>query len=220
MLDVFWSDPVQMAIILLLFSSVGIYGIRYIHAKISVPRSFFKTLPVTLMAGLSYWMGGPVLLTGALIFCAVGDYFLSLDDDQYLGAGLSAFMVGHLTYTAQFFVLRSHEPSFITLWYIAAVLVYAALVSRYLWEKIGQFRTPVLLYIAVITVMALLSLSLYSYWLITVAAFMFVISNTVLALRMFVFGGVHPNARMLSSIVWWSYILAQGLIFIGIMGAV
>ncbi|MEE9453978.1 MAG: lysoplasmalogenase [Paracoccaceae bacterium] len=205
---------------MLLILSVGIYAIRYIHAKISLLRSLFKTLPVALMAGLSYWLGGPVLLTGALMFCAVGDYFLSLDDDRYFGAGLSAFMVGHLCYIAQFFELRELEPNDITLWYIGAVLVYALLISGFLWRKIGQFRTPVLLYIGVITVMALLSLSLYGKWLITLAAFMFVISNTILAVRMFVFGGVHPKAELMSALVWWSYILAQVLIFIGIMGAV
>lgn len=219
MMAVFWADPMQSGLLVVLWASAGIYAARYMLAEISLPRSVLKTLPVIAMAGISLSAGGPILLTVALVLCALGDYFMSLDDNWFV-AGLSAFLAGHIVYIALFFGLIRFELDGLALFSIGAALLYSTVFATVLWRRTGKYRTAVMFYIAVITVMAMFGLLMPSgLWLVTLGALVFVISDTALAIRMFVLSADDPRRKNLWHTVWWTYIFGQFAILIGVVGA-
>lgn len=213
MIPVFSSNPLIIALFGAVLATTLIYGVRYLDAPIGVRRSLFKTLPVTLLAVISLIEGG-WMLTAALLLCAAGDWFLSLDD-RYFVAGLGTFLVGHILFIALFVGLSAGAMVGV----IPAILiaVYAIGFASFLFKRAGRYRVPVLAYIAVISGMAVTSLGLPNgAGLATVGAFIFVISDTALALRMFVFEGLVKRTKVLSHIVWWTYIAAQLAIVVGV----
>ena len=215
----FWADPVHLALQLALWASAAIYAARFILAEISLARSVLKTLPVFAMAGISLSAGGPILLTLALVLCAVGDYFMSLNDDWF-AAGLSAFLAGHIVYIALFFGLIIFDFDGLTPFSIGAALLYSILFAILLWRRTGKYRTAVLFYIAVITTMAIFGLLMPgSLWLITLGALAFVVSDTLLAIRMFILNTDDPRRIALWHTVWWTYIFGQFAILMGVVGA-
>lgn len=215
MLNLLNITPLHIFSGFLVFTSAAIYGVRYLESGISVLRSFWKTIPVAVMSVCAIIFGGPILLTVALILCAVGDYFLSRDDNRFV-TGLSAFLTGHIAYIILFVSIGTFEWK----WLMLAILFYSVSFGGYLWGVTGNYRWPVLAYIAVITVMAGVALNLPSAnFLAVVGAFIFVLSDSVLAVRMFVLNN-SPVKSILSWIVWVTYILGQSLIFIGVIGGV
>lgn len=199
---------------LLVVSSATIYGVLYLEREIGALRSFWKTLPVGIMAASGMIVGGPVLLPIALLLCAIGDYFLSRDDDRFV-AGLSAFLAGHIVYIILFASLTNEfEPH----WLMLGIILFSGIFARYLWGVTGKYRWPVLAYIVVITAMAGVSLTLPpASSLAILGAFIFVLSDSVLAMRMFVLTNSRTK-RAFSRVVWITYILGQTLIFIGVIG--
>lgn len=121
----------------------------------------------------------------ALACSLVGDFFLMLPTDRFV-AGLAAFLVGHLCYTAGFF---THGPSGVAL--TVTVVVVAVLVTplgRRILGALGHSReliVPVALYMVVISVM------LATAWatgnvLAGVGAALFVSSDAMIAWNRFV----------------------------------
>lgn len=193
-----------------IFSAL-VYGFGFIHAKISAFRSFWKSLPVLLMALITWALSGPLLLIIALGLCALGDYFLSRSDRFFI-AGLGAFLLGHLAYIAQFTQLGFD----MTLgWPHILIAIYGIVFALYLWPKAHNLRGAVMVYILVIMAMTVTALALPdALGLIIIGALIFVISDSILAIRMF---GVsnHSAKRALSMLVWATYILGQALIVSG-----
>ena len=90
------------------------------------------------------------LLTG-LVFCWAGDIFLSLTLPGMFLAGLVSFLLGHILYNLGFFYLSG-----INQWtWAGSFIVLVSSVTAYVWLRphLGSMKTPVLLYIAVISVM-------------------------------------------------------------------
>lgn len=99
------------------------------------------------------------------------------------------------------------------------IALYSGVFGVYMWKATGKHRWPILAYIIVITAMAGVSLTLPSAQYLTVAGvFVFVFSDSVLAVRMFVV--TDPRIKLvLSWTVWISYIAGQSLILTGVLGA-
>lgn len=208
-----WSDPVQIMLLVTFAGASVVYALVYMHTPIGRLRTLFKTLPIVMLAVLSFWMGGSTLLMSALILSAIGDYFLSLDKRFFI-PGLVSFLLGHLAYIVLLAGLVSGPATLVGL---GVVIIYSLGFASFLWGRTGKYRLAVMVYIGVITAMAALSLQLpETLRLVTYGAFIFVLSDTVLALRMFVFGEDHRSANTLSQIVWATYIPAQLAIVIGV----
>ncbi len=192
-------------------TSASIYGFRFLNAEISPWRSFWKTLPVAILAGFAA-ISGSWLLALALVLSAVGDYFLSRDESQFT-IGLVSFLTAHLLYIWLFWQLVP-TPHFG--WCQGAMVGYALVYGAYLWPKSGVFRFPVLAYIFVITIMASTAFMLPSgYMLVVAGSLSFAFSDSILALEMFVI--TSPKAEIiLSRVVWVSYIAAQALLVLGL----
>ena len=200
--------PAAAAVI---FTSAAIYGFGFLSAEISHWRSFWKTVPVAIMALFVVVFGG-WLLTFALVLSAIGDYFLSREESKFT-IGLISFLSAHLIYI---WLFQQVIDTLSFGWGQGAMLLYALVYGSYLWPRAGEFRIPVLAYIFVITVMVASALMLpVGYSLVVLGSLSFAVSDSVLALEMFVITNAKTRLA-LSKIVWVSYIAAQGLLVIGL----
>ncbi len=196
-----------------IFTAAAIYGFGFLNAGISGWRSFWKTLPVAIMALFVAATGGGWVLALALGLSAIGDYFLSRDESKFT-IGLLSFLTAHLLYIWIFWQLADNR----TLgWPHGAMGSYALVYGGYLWPRTGAFRLPVLAYILVITAMVSTAFFLPpGFGMIITGSLAFAFSDSVLALEMFVVS--NPQTKIaLSKMVWVSYIAAQGLLVVGLM---
>jgi uncharacterized membrane protein YhhN len=129
-----------------------------------------------------------ILVLLGLLASLAGDVALMLPDPRHFMQGLGSFLIAHLCYIAAF-TLESDGVT--PLWYIVPFLVYGALMLRWLWPSLGSLRAPVLLYVAVILIMAWQAANR---WLETresaallamVGAYLFVMSDSALAVERF-----------------------------------
>ncbi|MCF6272103.1 MAG: lysoplasmalogenase [Rhodobacteraceae bacterium] len=197
---------------LLVFTSAAIYGFGFLNGEVGAWRSFWKTLPVAAMAGFVALAGAPLLLVLALSLSAMGDFFLSRSERRFT-LGLVAFLIAHLAYIWIFWQMGAQGPLG---WGQGVMVVYAVVFGLYLWPRAGDFRGPVLAYILVITLMVGAAFWLPAgYGMVLTGVLFFALSDSLLALEMFVVR--NPAMRVfLSKAVWVSYILAQGLIVLGL----
>lgn len=174
----------------------------------SWPRSAIKTGSVAVLALAAAGQGLPMLAT-ALALGALGDFCLSRVGARWFLAGMAAFGAAHLAYTVLMLdgvVLPGRWPAMIVLGLFGAVM------ARLLWRRAGALRGPVLAYVAVILAMGVVALALGDApWsrLVTLAALLFVVSDSFLAAELFLVPQVHPARRVLPFLVWPTYWLAQ-----------
>ncbi|MEO1252387.1 MAG: lysoplasmalogenase [Pseudomonadota bacterium] len=125
------------------------------------------------------------LLIAGLVLCALGDGLLIPRREAFFLAGMGAFGLGHLAYAGAFLSYNaSLKPSL----FIGAVVmtVMATATLRMVWSGLGAFRGPVIVYMAVITAMALASLAATPAagghdWVIVAGAFGFALSDVAVA---------------------------------------
>ena len=154
-----------------------------------------------------------VAIVAGLLFSLAGDIFLMLPADRFL-AGLVSFLIAHLWYSSAF-------ASVMTGWFLSwqglPVLLFAGGIYWLLRPHLGTMQLPVLFYMAIITLMAWLAVTLFvqrgELWTLLAAggAILFVISDATLALNRFrkPFG----SAQL---IVLGTYYLAQWLIALSV----
>ena len=215
MIDLLNTAPAHFLAGMVVTVSSAIYGFGHLNREVSLVRSFWKSLPVMTMAGIAIYFHAPPLLFVAMSLCALGDYFLSRGDGRFI-PGLFAFLAGHLVYIALFIALSAGAGFG---WSMLLVILYSSVFTAYLWRTTGKYRWPVFAYVLVITAMAAVSLTLPSAYLLTVVGvFVFVFSDSVLAVRMFIVTDRRAKLR-LSWAVWVSYILGQSMILVGVIAA-
>ena len=86
-----------------------------------------------------------------LFFCLGGDVFLALQHEKAFLLGLVSFLLGHVFYVAAFFQIGTFSG-----WvWIGGVgcIALGVLIYRWLYPHLGDMKTPVLLYIVVISAM-------------------------------------------------------------------
>jgi uncharacterized membrane protein YhhN len=149
------------------------------------------------------------LILAGLLCSLAGDIFLMLPQDRFV-AGLASFLVGHLFYIAAYTGASGWR---FTPLLLLVYLLYGVAVLSLLWSAIAKLRLPVLIYMAVILVMAWQA-GERGLWLpspLTLSAALgtalFVISDSVLAYDRFrrSFGAAH-------ALVLGTYYSAQLLI--------
>ncbi|MBN1993535.1 MAG: lysoplasmalogenase [Anaerolineae bacterium] len=149
------------------------------------------------------------LVLAGLIFSMAGDALLMPPWDRF-AAGLGAFLVAHLCYIAAFI----SDLDTLAWWPLILLVIYGVVVYMMVSPGLGKLKLPVIIYIAVILVMAWLA---WARWLVQlsravallafVGAVLFVVSDSILALNRF--RGPHKFARALSLS---TYFAAQWLI--------
>lgn len=192
-------------------------------------RSLAKTAATLALAaaGLASPAPGliaPMLIVLGLALGAAGDFCLSRPGQAMFLAGMAAFAAGHLAYVAAFWLWTgafSPTPAQAT----ALLGLGLGVLGLGLWlsAQAGALRGPVFGYALVIGLMAGSALVLpaspgtgtgtIQVGLIQVGVALFLLSDTLLALRLFVAG---PAAQKpLDLLVWPAYWLGQALILTG-----
>jgi alkenylglycerophosphocholine hydrolase len=190
-----------------------IMSLLYIFLIPSEPlavKLLFKLIPMWVIILFAYRQFPPhrsrihyLLLTG-LFFCMIGDGTLI-----WFVVGLSAFLIGHLFYTAGFLgQWRYSTPRLLSIVPIAAYSVWMGiqLVSSLKSNGEQALIIPVIAYIAVISFMlwtAIMTGNRYA----MVGSLLFVISDSILSWNMFV-----ANIRYSDIWIMTTYYAAQFLI--------
>jgi uncharacterized membrane protein YhhN len=161
------------------------------------------------------------LVFAGLLFSLFGDSFLMFAgiDVYFFLYGLVSFLLAHIVYSMAFFRDFKNNPQASKYYGHLMLFVMGVFsLSYYSWirDYLNDFRIPVMAYIFVISIMAILAayrykrVNLYSFRLIYWGAIFFVISDSVLAYNKFVepfsFSGV---------LIMATYMIAQYLITLG-----
>lgn len=146
-----------------------------------------------------------LFITG-LIFSFFGDFFL-LFNWGFL-PGLGSFLLAHLFYIFCFAKLsvRKHLPLL-----AAGLLVYVAALIIYLFPYLKEMKIPVIVYGLVISAMLYFAVRTSNKNLI-LGAVLFVISDTILSINLFV-----KETVILSLLVMATYIAAQWFLVKGML---
>ncbi|RUS58538.1 hypothetical protein EGN72_16475 [Pseudorhodobacter sp. E13] len=173
------------------------------------------------------------LMPLGLFFGALGDFALARPAARAFLAGMAAFALGHLLYafalwqrTAdlndQFAALGAAAHGLSIGQGLALAGLLGLLISTEFWlaPKTGTLRWPVRGYVLVIGVMAAVAILLVEYRfarVVQAGAALFVLSDLLLALRLFVVAS--PKAkRVLSLMLWPAYWCGQMLLMLGALG--
>jgi uncharacterized membrane protein YhhN len=155
-------------------------------------------------AGIRYWY----FVIAALAVSLVGDVFMMLRKKNF-AAGLAAFLTAQLLYCGAFLTTMTPVVDFGT---VLPLLLYAMVMMGLLFPHLGNMKIPVAFYILVITVMAGLGIERFveiggtAALRAFLAAVLFVVSDSVLAVNRFVRKFPAAQALILST-----YFAAQWL---------
>lgn len=212
------TGPLNGALLLSISAAV-IYGL-IVKWPASWRRTAVKALSVALLAWLSYSAGGPVFLTVALLFSAIGDAFLANDGERNFLAGLIAFFTAHVFYVVLFATypgaLDFREAGAVLIMIIAVLVSVALVYGAFLWKRSGALQVPVMAYIAVILAMVTLGL-LVPVPLVGVGVVLFMASDMILAFEQFIADKENPQTQWISYPIWILYYSGQVLIMLGLI---
>ena len=154
----------------------------------------------------------------ALFFSWLGDVLLMFhtDDSLFFLLGLSSFLISHIFYIIFFQIIRTREMVKSRWYLLLIVAVYYAVIIAILSPYLGDMLLPVRIYAVVISFMFLLAMHMLyikntstGLWM-TTGAFLFIISDTLLAINKF----YHPF-EMAGVFVMATYGLAQLFLTVG-----
>lgn len=165
------------------------------------------------LAGLA--AGAPTAIVLGLAFGALGDFWLTRRGEAAFLAGMAAFAAGHLAY-AGWMLTPGHVARII---WVLPMVVLALSTEVWLLPHTGALKGPVRAYVWVITLMAAVATTLpLPLWPAMLGAALFVVSDLLLALRLFVARGAQTQRR-LSQLLWPAYWGGQALILAGALRA-
>jgi uncharacterized membrane protein YhhN len=191
-----------LALSYLLLSQFNAYTLQPLH----------KAAPILLLATLSCLLSTGRLrlwLTMALLFSATGDLFLASTIENSFIFGLLSFAIAHLCYAVGFWpwCRWSNKALLKALPLIVILIVVLLLVLPHT----AELRLPVLVYMGIISLMAVLAIfSQVQPRYLLIGAFLFVISDSLIAVNKFVIP--LPAQHLL---VMLTYYLAQYYLFLG-----
>lgn len=197
-----------------------IYFLALSHQPASDLKTMVKTLATGLLVLAAISLGADYWLVGGLAACAVGDYFLSKDTDRTMTLAMIAFGGAHIALGILFLNngtgIAMPAMGSGAFWAMIGLLVLAVLMFLALWPKAGNLRLPITLYIPLITFMGLAALTLPfegRFQAAIIGAGLFILSDTLISLQLFVLKPAQSVHEGLSRTVWSSYWIGLFLIF-------
>lgn len=217
---------IDRALLLLSIASSAIY---LVTANLPFPgRVWIKALGMAPLAVLAFRLlrenahGKELLrdhdntiLAVALAVSCLGDVLLDLDGDRLFVQGLLAFLTAHFLYILLFVRnwSRPLRPGGTQLLLVAIVLFFSLVLANWFAPSLGTFAKPVMLYTCVITVMVVAAiLAGFSTRWIVVGAFLFLVSDSLLAIHKF-----KTPVPLREYLVWATYYLGQYGISVGFL---
>lgn len=198
-------------IALLVLGLIFVCDLLFIVLEKEQLRFFSKTLLMPLLL-VFFWLASQKsnqpkqnLFIAGLILSWFGDVFL-LFDWGFI-AGLGSFLLAHICYI---FCLKKLSISK-ALWSLPLIIIYLFTFLIFLFPHLGDMKIPVVLYALCISGMLYFSLKTKQILLIIGAVF-FVISDSVLAVNLF----VNPS-KILGFLVMFTYVLAQTFLAFGFL---
>lgn len=197
-----------------------IYGVFVIQRPENLFRSVMKTLPVVLLAAAALTAGLPLVIVLALVACAAGDWFLSLEGETGFLLGLGAFLLGHLFYTSHFLSLISLDQLFTTDMGLLALILLALIASVLLrlWPYLNDLKIPVVIYAVAIAAMAFAAKAANPGQIVLAGIALFMVSDIILAQERFTPLANSMLRRAMPYLVWFLYFAGQALIVYGMIG--
>ncbi len=191
----------------------AVYFFAFCFKGASWPKTIVKTGSVLLLA-FAGWLGGAEgLLVAGLILSALGDYLLSRDSEPQFLAGVGAFAAAHVAYVVLFLTTPGAGLAELSAndWkVVAALMAFGVVMIRLLYQNAGDLRVAVCIYVPIILAMGISALMIpVGYMGVVSAAFLFMISDSILASEMFLLRENHPLRRITPFAVWTTYWLAQ-----------
>ena len=179
-----------------------IYLIRFAGAAPSGAKSVVKVGSVGALVLAAPLLGAPWAIALGLALGALGDFWLSRRGEAALLAGMAAFGLGHLAYTAAFWQAGAGGPGLLGAGALGALGLWA---MAWLAPRAGGLKWPVRCYIAIILAMAAQASGLPGHTLARIGAAAFVASDLILALEMFVLpeGGLRRAAQRGLWALYW-----------------
>ena len=214
-------DMLGAGLVLASLAAALVYGLMLVGRPSSLMRTLVKTAAVGLLALMAYAVGGPWLLIAALALSALGDAFMA-DPDRFLPPGLVSFLLAHVLYVVLFArtgdAALAAEPARAAA--IAATVVVALLLLRWLWPGLGKMRPAVIAYVLAIGAMVTTSFLLpAAMWPAMVGAVLFMGSDAVLAGELFRGAKLGGSQRATDWAVWFAYYGGQALIAYAFLAA-
>lgn len=201
------------------------YWLRWTTAEAtSLTGALTKAASTGTMALWGATAGAPSYAILGLALGSVGDFCLARRGERAFLSGMAAFALGHLAYALglllQGSAFESSAPTFGRA--VAALGLAVVVLSTEVWlaPRTGALRWPVRGYVLVIGLMGLAALALPAHpgntsaAMIRLGAALFILSDVLLALRLFVMRS-GPGARGLSLTLWPAYWAGQMLILVG-----
>lgn len=190
------------------------YGAWLVWQEPSNLRTLVKTISIGSLSLLSFRLGGPVLLTIALAFSALGDAFLANKGEKNFLFGLGAFLLAHLAYTGLFLSSAEFGSGLSFNYHVAAasvLLLVAGLVLRNLWPHLGAMRIPVVFYVCAILAMGIAASGLVQL-LVIAGALLFMLSDIILSHELFVWKEGSAPRQYSPYFIWGFYWGGQAMI--------
>jgi len=148
-----------------------------------------------------------------LFFSFLGDVFLLGKGELFFILGLASFLIAHLFYITMVvkLLVKTTVKEIVSV-SISYVIIFILLLNL-LYEHLGGMKIPVIIYALVISVLGTVSLLLFvqrktdTYLLLVLGVFIFIVSDSVLAINMF-----YQKEAFFSLVIMITYVLAQFLI--------
>ena len=203
----------------LILAASALFALIYLFDDFGISAPFpvnvvIKAAGIVLLAIYALRQDHLVLAAG-LALGAVGDVFLALDE-SVLPLGLAAFGLGHLVYIWLFARWRMQAGPRGGMSRIAALAIaaFGLVMLGWLQPYFGELRVAASVYNAIILVMAILAVLGRSPTLALIGALLFVVSDSVLAVRLFA-----DQLEWAGPVVWVTYYLGQAGIALGLARA-
>lgn len=196
----------------------GLYAWRHNPAPASDRRTLIKAGSVALLALAALIGDGPGLLVIALILSAIGDACLSRDGQRWLLYGMGAFFAAQAAYVVLF--LNQGAALFaspIEGGVQALMFAAAGVMLWWLWAHLKDMAGPVVVYGGAVTMMAALAVGLPGFWLVSLGAVLFYVSDGILSAELF---RLPPDSRQrlwTTPAVWATYWIGQAFITAGFL---
>jgi uncharacterized membrane protein YhhN len=216
----------------LYFFTLGILFIILEHFTPGIPALIVKAMLMPSLMVFYYSVSKKgisgfhrIILIG-LFFACIGDVLLHLshsgiapwfEPESYFLFGLGAFLVTQLCYTLAFSLPKGIHKIFTTrIYQLLLILLYGGLLICLLYNRLGDFRIPVIVYAVVILSMLAAALNRYgkvnglSFMLVSLGALLFVASDSMIAINKF-----YEKFDFARILIMATYLLGQYLIATG-----
>jgi len=214
-------------IIYIIISIVDVYSLQKRNKKVE-----FLTKPLLMPLLILYYIfqlnliGIDSLIVLALIGGWLGDIFLMWENDEKkFMLGMVSFLLGHIFYIISFLIGIGSNFLAFPIWgllLILPIVINLVLTFPKFKNHLGDFKIPVFVYMIVIIIMhftAILRLAVLeffnpSFYLVWLGSMLFIVSDSLIAIRAFNKEFDYPGKAILAMI---TYILAQYFIVQGLI---